>query len=125
MLGFPCNQFHEQDPGSNEEIQEFCTRNYGVSFPLFAKTQVKGPDALPLFQYLVKEKGFRGFDEGHSLTGVLDDILAKDDPDYQDKPDIKWNFTKFVISRDGRVMARLEPTASPNSCSGLIESLLS
>ena len=91
VLGFPCNQFGGQDPGSNEEIGAFCQRNYGVSFPMFAKVDVKGPEAHAIFRYLTREtKGFIS-------------------------QNIKWNFTKFLVSRDGKVLNRYAPTTKPES----------
>ena len=95
ILDFPCDQFGHQAPGTNEEIAQFCTSRFGVTFPQFAKIEVNGEGADPLFTYLQQQKGFEGFDDGHELTPILEDLLSKDDPDYAGKPDIKWNFTKF------------------------------
>ena len=124
ILGFPCNQFKEQEPEENEKIEDFCRRNYGVTFPLFSKTEVKGENAHPLFQMLIKEQGFRGFDEGHPLTGKLKEILSAEDSDYEQKSDIKWNFTKFLINRDGTAVERFEPTAGMDKVEKEIEALL-
>lgn len=110
ILDFPCNQFGNQAPGSDEEIHVFCDSNYGVTFPIFSKVEVKGENAHPLFKYLVSQKGFAGFHEGHPKTPVLDERLSQADPDYKNKPDIKWNFTKFLIDRKGNVVERFEPT---------------
>ena len=100
VLGFPCNQFGGQDPGSNEEIGEFCQRNYGVSFPMFAKVDVKGPEAHAIFRYLTREtKGFIN-------------------------RNIKWNFTKFLIGRDGQILGRYAPTTKPESLEADIEKAL-
>lgn len=110
ILDFPCNQFGNQAPGTNEEIYSFCDTKYGVKFPIFAKLEVNGENAHPLYQYLKGEMGFTGFHEGHSLTPVLDHMLAESDPDYKTKSDIKWNFTKFLIDRNGNVVERFEPT---------------
>lgn len=100
VLGFPCNQFGSQDPGSNEEIGEFCQRNYGVSFPMFAKVDVKGPEAHAIFRYLTREtKGFIN-------------------------RNIKWNFTKFLIGRDGQILGRYAPTTKPESLEADIEKAL-
>lgn len=110
ILDFPCNQFHEQAPEAAEEIVKFCDSNFGISFPIFNKVEVKGETAHPLFKYLTFKKGFQGFDDAHELTPVLRDMLSKEDPGYENKPDIKWNFTKFLISRSGEVVARFEPT---------------
>ncbi len=110
ILDFPCNQFGNQAPGSNEEIGSFCDSNFGVTFPIFSKIEVNGENAHPLFQYLVSEKGFKGFSEEHKLTPVLDNMLSAADADYKKKPSIKWNFTKFLIDRNGKVVERYEPT---------------
>lgn len=112
ILDFPCNQFKNQAPGTDEEIATFCDANYGVSFPIFSKIEVNGENAHPLFKYLIGEKGFNGFDEDHKLTPVLDKMLSEADPNYKNKPSIKWNFTKFLIDRDGNVVERYEPTES-------------
>ena len=77
ILGFPCNQFAGQEPGTNEEVQEFCRFNYGVTFPIFAKGDVRGENAQPLFQYLTKEQGFKGFDADHPYAELLSNALKK------------------------------------------------
>ena len=101
VLGFPCNQFGRQEPGSESDIAEFCQLNYGVSFPMFAKVDVNGDDADPLFKYLKKsQKGLLGSEK------------------------IKWNFTKFLVNRDGKVIARFAPTVKPKDLEKDIESLL-
>lgn len=110
ILDFPCNQFGQQAPGTDESIHEFCKLNYGTDFPRFKKVKVNGDDAEPLFQFMKEQKGFAGWDAEHELTPILDDMLSKADPDYQQKPDIKWNFTKFLINKRGQVVARFEPT---------------
>lgn len=124
ILDFPCDQFGHQAPGSNEEIASFCTAKFGVSFPQFAKIEVNGEGAIPLFQYLQNEKAFEGFGEGHELAQVLDQMLAAQDADYASKPDIKWNFTKFVVDRDGKTVARFEPTADVTLVEDCIQNLL-
>ncbi|MEX5270823.1 glutathione peroxidase [Kocuria sabuli] len=100
VLGFPCDQFGHQEPGSDEEIADFCSRNYGVTFPMFAKVDVNGPGAHPLWSWLREERG-----------GIMGD-------------DIKWNFTKFLVGRDGRVIRRFAPKTSPAQLAGSIESAL-
>lgn len=110
ILDFPCNQFGSQAPGSNEEIHTFCDANFGITFPMFSKIEVNGDNADPLYKYLVKEKGFAGFDENHELSSVLDNMLSSADADYANKPSIKWNFTKFLVDRNGNVAERFEPT---------------
>jgi glutathione peroxidase len=91
ILGFPANNFGAQEPGTNEEIKTFCTRKYSVTFPMYSKISVKGADQAPLYAYLTK-------DTGPGLTG-----------------DIKWNFTKFLIDRNGKVVQRFEPAVTPDS----------
>ena len=110
ILDFPCNQFGNQAPGSDEEIVSFCDSRYGITFPHFSKINVNGEDALPLYRYLKEQKGFEGFDEENPLTPMLTSMLERIDPDYAKKSDIKWNFTKFLIDRDGTVVKRFEPT---------------
>lgn len=111
VLDFPCNQFGNQAPGSDEEIYTFCEANYGISFPTFSKIEVNGENAHPLYKYLTSQKGFAGFDEDHPITPKLVPLLEANDPDYVSKPSIKWNFTKFLIDRKGNVVERFEPTA--------------
>ena len=123
VIGFPCDQFGHQEPGSNEEIEEFCRLNHGVTFPLMAKSDVNGENANEVFKWLYSEKPFGGF--GDSDTGVfMDAMLSKADPDYASNPDIKWNFTKFLIDRKGRVVARFEPVVTPQELESEIEALL-
>ena len=111
ILDFPCNQFGEQAPGSIREIHDFCTSTYNVTFPQFAKVDVNGTEASPLFSYLKKKQGFRGFDTSDRMGALLDNMLRSKDAAYDKSPDIKWNFTKFLVDRKGRVVARFEPTA--------------
>lgn len=110
VLEFPCNQFGNQAPGTDEEIASFCDARFGLKFSRFSKIEVNGEDALPLYQYLKSEKGFAGFDSEHPLTPVLEGILEKANPNFRNEPDIKWNFTKFLIDREGHVVERFEPT---------------
>ena len=110
ILDFPCNQFGNQAPGSDEEIAQFCSLNYGTEFPQFKKIEVNGEKEDPLFTYLKKEKGFEGFNLEHPIGKILDEMMTKADPDYATKPDIKWNFTKFLVDKEGKVIARYEPT---------------
>jgi glutathione peroxidase len=100
VLGFPCNQFGNQEPGDAKQIEQFCATNYAISFPMFAKIDVNGSNAHPLFDYLKSEK-----------AGLLG-------------PSIKWNFTKFLVDRSGRVVARHAPTAKPEGLAREIEALL-
>ncbi|MEA4875790.1 glutathione peroxidase [Anaerorhabdus sp.] len=110
ILDFPCNQFGGQAPGTAEEIDEFCSLNFGTKFPRFAKIEVNGANATPLYKYLVSTKGFNGFNPKHKLTAVLEDMLGKVDPHFKKDPAIKWNFTKFLVDREGNVVERFEPT---------------
>ncbi len=110
VLDFPCNQFGHQAPGTNEEIVSFCDAGFGVKFPIFSKIEVNGENAIPLFKYLKSQKGFEGFDPAHVLATKLDEILTGIDPDYKNNSEIKWNFTKFLIDRQGNVVERFEPT---------------
>lgn len=124
ILDFPCNQFGQQAPGTDESIHEFCKLTYGTEFPRFKKVKVNGEDADPLFKFMKEQKGFAGWDMNHPIAHILDDMLSKDDPDYKEKSDIKWNFTKFLISKTGRVAARFEPTESIDNIEAKIEELL-
>lgn len=101
VLGFPCNQFRNQDPADDKAISEFCSVNYGVDFPMFAKIDVNGPDAHPLFEYLK-----------HSAKGLLG------------SEGVKWNFTKFLVNREGEVVRRYPPTTKPSAIRADIEKLL-
>ena len=110
ILDFPCNQFGEQAPGTIEEIHQFCTANFNIQFPQFDKIDVNGANESPLFAYLKARKDFGGFDLNDQRGKFMDEMLRKRDADYDKKSDIKWNFTKFLVSRDGRVVKRYEPT---------------
>ncbi len=125
ILDFPCNQFGEQAPGTNEEIQEFCTLNFNTPYQLYAKIDVNGENEDTLFTYLKSQKGFGGFNnEKHELNTILKNLLLEQDPDYEKKPDIKWNFTKFLINKDGVVIERFEPTADMAEVEEKIQGLL-
>ena len=109
ILDFPCNQFGEQAPGDDEEIYSFCTGRYGITFPQFSKIDVNGENAIPLFQWLTENTKFEGF--GMSPMGIiLSGVVKKTDKDYKNNSKIKWNFTKFLIDRNGEIVARFEPT---------------
>ena len=124
ILDFPCNQFGQQAPGTDESIHEFCKLNFGTEFPRFKKIKVNGEDANPLYKFLQEQKGFAGWDMNHKIAPILDDMLSKEDPDYKQKPDIKWNFTKFLINKKGQVVARFEPTENIDKIASQIEELL-
>ena len=98
--------------------------NYKVKFDQFAKVEVNGENAIPLFKYLKEQKGFAGFDPKHKLTSILNEMLSKNDPDFAKKPDIKWNFTKFLVDKAGNVVARFEPTTSVEVIEQEIKKLL-
>ena len=123
ILDFPCNQFGAQAPGSIGEIDKFCTSKYETSFPRFDKVDVNGDDASPLFTFLKGKQGFKGFGSG-AQSKFMDEMMKKQDPDYASKPDIKWNFTKFLVDAEGNVVARFEPTASMNFVSNVVSSKL-
>ena len=124
ILDFPCNQFGQQAPGTDDSIHGFCKLNYGTDFPRFKKVKVNGPDAEPLFLFLQEQKGFAGWNMEHPLAHILDDMLSKQDADYKSKADIKWNFTKFLVNKKGQVISRFEPTESIASIETQIEELL-
>lgn len=113
ILDFPCNQFGEQAPGSDEEIHSFCTGRYGITFPQFAKVEVNGENAIPLYKWLTVETKFEGFGKS-PMALMMNGVVKKMDKDYKDNGNIKWNFTKFLIDRDGNIVARFEPTNMKN-----------
>jgi len=123
VIGFPCDQFGHQEPGTDEEIVEFCKLNYGVTFPLMAKSDVNGENANEVFKWLYSEKPFAGFGDSGTAK-FMDGMLSRNDPDYASNPDIKWNFTKFLIDRKGRVVARFEPVVTPEELESEIKALL-
>ena len=110
ILDFPCNQFANQAPGTEDEIHEFCTLKFGADFPQFAKTDVNGETADPLFAYLAGEKPFAGFGKGLK-NAAMNKFSEMNNKKFGDKAYIRWNFTKFLVSRQGEVIARFEPTA--------------
>ncbi len=109
ILDIPCNQFARQTPGTDEEIHEFCTLRYNTKFPQMKKSDVNGENALPLYGFLKEQKGFEGFGFGPYAI-AMSAMLKKIDKDYKKNPDIKWNFTKFLVDREGNVVERFEPT---------------
>ena len=124
VIDVPCNQFGAQAPGTDEEIHQFCSLHFNTTYEQFKKSDVNGANELKLFAFLKSEKGFEGFDKDHKLTPVLEEMLGKADPDYAKKSDIKWNFTKFVVNRDGEVVKRFEPTADMAKVEECVASLL-
>lgn len=123
IIDIPCNQFAGQTPGTDEEIHEFCTLKYNTQFPQMKKSEVNGENALPLYAFLKSQKGFEGFGKGAKAL-AMSALLKKIDKNYKENPDIKWNFTKFVVDRDGNVVARFEPTADMDEVDKCIASLL-
>ena len=109
ILDFPCNQFANQAPGSEDEIHTFCTMKFGTEFPQFAKIDVNGDNADPLFAYLATEKPFAGFGKGLK-NAALNKFSDMNNKKFGDKAYIRWNFTKFLVNRQGEVVARFEPT---------------
>lgn len=124
ILDFPCNQFGEQAPGSYEEIHAFCTGKYNISFPQFEKIDVNGENADPLFVYLKSQKGFQGFNTKDRIGKFLDNRFRKQDPNYDQNPDIKWNFTKFLVDKEGKVVERFEPTATAADIEAKLKEIL-
>ena len=124
ILDFPCNQFGAQAPGTDDEIQQFCVLNFNTRFARFKKIDVNGDHELPLYTFLKSQKGFAGFDMDHPLAPILDDMFRKADPNYDKNPDVKWNFTKFLVNKEGTVVARFEPTATIDVMAPAIEALL-
>ncbi len=123
IIDVPCNQFAGQTPGTDEEVHQFCTLKYKTEFDQMKKSDVNGENALPLFTYLKSQKGFEGFGKGVKAL-AMSAMLKKIDKDYKNNPDIKWNFTKFVVDRKGNVVKRFEPTASMDDLSDCVKSLL-
>ena len=112
VIGFPCNQFMDQEPGDEAAISEFCSVRYGVTFPMSAKADVRGDDAIPLFRYLTEQKGFEGMGKGIKNKAFDMMLKAKYKEGYKDSQ-VKWNFTKFLVDRHGEVTARFEPVVEP------------
>ena len=122
ILDFPCNQFANQTPGSDAEVHDFCTGRYGITFPQFSKIDVNGENAIPLFKWLTENTVFKGFSGAMKL--ILTPVVKKMDPDYKNNGNIKWNFTKFVIDRDGNIVERFEPTADIKLVRGKVMEVL-
>ena len=126
ILDFPCNQFGEQAPGDDEEIHSFCTANYGITFPQFSKVDVNGETAIPLYAWLQEQENgkFLGFDKLNPASAMMNMVVKKFDPDFKNNNRIKWNFTKFLIDREGAVAARFEPMTALKKVKAKIEEVL-
>ena len=122
ILDFPCDQFGHQAPGEDDEIHEFCTMKYNTTFDQFKKIEVNGPNATELYKFLKTQQGFKGF------TGVkgavMKAVVSAIDRDYNNNPEIKWNFTKFLVDRSGKVVDRFESTVEPEKIDESIAALL-
>lgn len=123
ILDFPCNQFADQAPGSDDEIHEFCTLKFGTEFPQFSKIDVNGETADPLFAYLATEKPFETFGKGLKMA-ALKKFADANNKKFGDKAYIKWNFTKFLIDREGNVVTRFEPTADMDDVRAAVAAML-
>lgn len=123
VIDVPCNQFAGQTPGTDDEIHEFCQLKYNTQFEQMKKSEINGENELPLYTYLKSQKGFEGFGKGAKAL-AMSVMLKKIDKNYKENPDIKWNFTKFVVDRDGNVVARFEPTADMSEVEACVKSLL-
>jgi len=113
IIGFPCNQFADQAPGSNNDLNEFCKLNYGVTFKLSEKVDVRGINSAQIFKYLTTQCPFEGFDKGDIQSRILYSLLEEHSPEYLVDDTIKWNFTKFLIDRKGHAIKRFEPNIEP------------
>ena len=123
VVDVPCNQFAGQTPGTDEEISEFCSLHYNTQFPQMKKADVNGETAIELFKYLKSQKEFEGFGKGAKAL-AMSAMLKKIDKDYKNNPEIKWNFTKFIVDRQGNVVARFEPTADMKEVEKCVASLI-
>ena len=123
ILDFPCNQFAGQAPGTDDEIHEFCIGRFAITFPQFSKIDVNGDGAIPLYQWLTGNTKFEGFDK--NPAGIaLAQMLKLRDKNFKTSPAIKWNFTKFLIGRDGEILARFEPMTSMSKVKAAVEAAL-
>lgn len=124
ILGFPCNQFAMQEPGDNKDVKTFCELNYGVTFPMFEKIDVRGKDVHPLFKYLTSNTSFKGFDLENPSGKMIHNFISEKFPEFLIDDSIKWNFTKFLIDRDGNIVERFESPVEPMDMQKDIEKLL-
>lgn len=124
ILGFPSNQFAEQEPGDDQEVKSFCTMNYGVTFPMFSKIQVRGDEAHPLFKELEEALPFKGFDLNNAFGAKIHGVLSQAFPYILEGNGIKWNFNKYVIDRQGNPVERFEPYVVPEDLEATIVELM-
>lgn len=125
ILDFPCNQFGEQAKGTDEEIEQFCKLRYNTKFPRFRKIEVNGENELPLYTFLKQHSGnIKRFDRKHPFMSLVVMLMEKVNKNHQKDNDIRWNFTKFLINKEGRVVSRFEPTATKDVLAPAIEALL-
>ncbi|MBQ9245067.1 glutathione peroxidase [bacterium] len=123
VLDIPCNQFGHQTPGSDKDIHEFCKLHFNTKFAQMKKSDVNGKNELPLYTYLKSQKGFEGFGE-HKYRQAIENMLFVIDKEWASKPDIKWNFTKFIVDRNGNVVSRLEPMADLDEMEAKIKEVI-
>ena len=123
ILDIPCNQFWDQAPESDDDIHKFCTLNYNTKFDQMKKSDVNGENELALYTYLKSQKGFEGFGDFPDRE-KFEEFVAMGDPDFRNNANIKWNFTKFVVDREGNVVARFEPTADMGEVAAFVKSLI-
>ena len=123
IIGFPCNQFGQQEPGTDAEIAEFCKTNYNVGFMMAKKLNVRDEDVHPLFKYLTEQTTFKGF-SGEKAEMLTNHLKANFPESYMQDNQIKWNFTKFLVDKKGNIVERFEPTADPEIIASEIEKLL-
>jgi len=122
ILDFPCNQFGEQTPGSDDEVHDFCTGRYGITFPQFTKIDVNGKNAIPLYKWITENTKFEGFTGPMGI--ILKGVVKKMDKDYKNNGNIKWNFTKILIDKNGEIVARFEPTANVKKIADKVKEIL-
>ena len=124
ILGFPCDQFDDQEFGESGEIKSFCSLNYGVSFTMFEKIKGNGKDTHPVFAYLKEQAPFKGLDQSNLTNKIIESILNEKFPSYTSGNEIRWNFTKFLVDRDGKVTERFESSVNPLEIEPSIKELL-
>ena len=123
IIDIPCNQFAGQTPGTDDEIHEFCQLKYHTQFPQMKKVDINGSNAIPLYSFLKEKQGFAGFGSGVKAL-AMKTMLKKIDSSYESNPDIKWNFTKFIVDKEGNVVKRFEPTTKMSEVEEFVSSLL-